>query len=258
MSTIKNNQATPSKSTSKVNSSKATAPKAKTQAPKESKPAEKKDGFNASKELDENKKPKDAKDSKETKDGKKPGEDKDTKKAEDGQDKDSLTQKLSELQKQLDEMKKNKPKEPENLGGCCGKSHGSKKTDDQDQKDDPDSELTKLAVALMQGGTGQQPQPGAKPGEPGAKPGEAGKAGGLKAVSSNPAQLKAELSQKYQQYKTQGVQLRKETEQLVESALNGATGSTPGNKPVDAKNTNPINKTNSNNNPQSRPLAKAS
>lgn len=252
MSTIKHNQASShSKSSSKSHTaSKSAAPKAKpNQQAKENKPAEKKDGFSASKELDENKKPKDAKESKETKDGQKPGDDKDTKKAEDGKDKDSLTQKLAELQKQLDEMKNKKPEEPENLGGCCGKSHGSKKTEDPNQKDDPDSELTKLAVAVMQGGTGQQP---------GAKPGEAGKPGELKAVSSSPAQLKTELSQKYQQYKTQGVQLRKETEQLVEAALAGATGSTPANKPGDPKATSPTNKPNSNNNTQPRPLAKAS
>lgn len=246
MSTIKHNTSSQKHSTSKVQSQHK-SPAAKTDKANENSKnhgkdhkAEKKDGFSASKELDETKKAKDAKDK---------GNDKETKKSEDGKDQDSLLKKISDLQQQLDDMKKKKPEEPENLGGCCGKSHGSKKTDDPNQKDDPDSELTKLAVAVLQGGKPQQ-TPGGKPGE--------GDKNGIKAVSGNPAQLKSELSQKYQQYKQQGVQLRPETERLVESALNGQ-----GSNSTTPTSTNPTN----NNRPgtqkpdtqnQTRPLSKAS
>ena len=109
--------------------------------------------------------------------------------------------------------------------------------------------MTRLAVAVLQGPNAAQQQ-SAKPGE---KPGDKG---GLKAITS-PAQAKAELSQKYQQYKTQGVQLRKETEQLVESALNSNGPTSTGTKPTDNKNNSTNNKANTNNN-QSRPMAKAS
>ncbi|MBX3168214.1 MAG: hypothetical protein KF760_12430 [Candidatus Eremiobacteraeota bacterium] len=253
MSTIKHNHRTSQANSSKKSSSisKSSTPKARSAEKgrgKEAKSAEKKDGFSASRELSENKK------SKDTKDSQKPGEEKDGKKAEEGKekDKDSLLQKLSDLQKQLDEMKNKKPEEqPENLGGCCGKSHGSKKTEDPNQKEDPDSELTRLAVAVLQGPNAPQQQPGAKPGD---KTGD--KTGGLKAITS-PAQAKAELSQKYQQYKTQGVPLRKETEQLVESALNSAAPTSTGTQPTDNKNNLPANKPNTNND-RARPLAKAS
>lgn len=239
MSTIKHNSRTSHTNSSKKPSQikKADTPKSQNGS-KETKQADKKDGFSASKELGENKK---------TKDSKKPGEEKDGQKTEEGKgkDKDSLLQKLSDLQSQLDEMKNKKaPEQPENLGGCCGKSHSSKKTEDPNQKEDPDSELTRLAVTVLQGPNApqQQPQVGSKPGD---------KAGALKAVTS-PAQAKAELSQKYQQYKTQGVQLRKETEQLVESALKsaGPTATTnPGQPKDDKKNLSPG---------QNRPIAKAS
>lgn len=253
MSTIKHKQGPSHSNSSKKSNitSKSAAPKAKgADHSKDAKPADKKDGFHASKELSDNKKPKDAKDSQ------KPGEDKDGQKTEEGKgkDKDSLVQKLADLQKQLDDMKnKKKPEEPENLGGCCGKSHGSKKTEDPNQKEDPDSELTRLAVTVLQGpNAAPQQQPGAKPGE--------GDKGGLKAITS-PAQAKAELSQKYQQYKTQGVQLRKETEQLVESALNSA-GPTAGTKATDTKPTdnknNPTNHRPNTDHNQNRPMAKAS
>ena len=241
MSTIKHNSRTSHTNSSKKSSNikKADAPKSQNGS-KEAKPADKKDGFSASKELGENKK---------SKDSQKPGDEKDGKKTEEGKgkDKDSLLQKLSDLQSQLDEMKNKKPPEqPENLGGCCGKSHSSKKTEDPNQKEDPDSELTRLAVMVLQGPKApqQQPQPGSKPGD---------KAGALKAVTS-PAQAKAELSQKYQQYKTQGVPLRKETEQLVESALNSA-----GSAPAANANANPPkdDKKNLSSN-QNRPMAKAS
>ncbi len=246
MSTIKHNNHGTSHAKKSNIASKSSTPKARhADHGKETKASEKKDGFHASKELGENKKPKDAKDSQ------KPGEEKDGKKTEEGKDKDSLLNKLSDLQKQLDEMKnKKKPEEPENLGGCCGKSHGSKKTEDPNQKEDPDSELTRLAVAVLQGPNAAQQQPAAKPGE------KNGDKGGLKAITS-PAQAKAELSQKYQQYKTQGVQLRKETEQLVESALNSAGPTSNGSKPTDNKTNPTTNKHNTNNN-QSHPLPKAS
>ena len=248
MSTIKHNSS--SHSSSKAHSSRKTeAPKANKGAEKpkdqgKDQKAEKKDGFSASKELDETKKAKDAKDK---------GNDKDAKKTEEGKDKgkdqDSLLKKISDLQQQLDDMKKKKPEEPENLGGCCGKSHGCKKTEDPNQKDDPDSELTKLAVAILQGGK-PQPAMGGKPGE--------GDKNGTKAISGNPAQMKSELSQKYQQYKQQGVQLRPETEQLVESALKGggSTSTNPTN-PTNDKN-NPTGNNKQTNNNQPRPLAKAS
>lgn len=254
MSTIKHNsrtsQANSSKKSSNIKSSAAKAKAPENKGSKEAKPGDKKDGFNASKELSENKKARD------TKDSQKPGEEKDGKKTEEGKekDKDSLLQKLSDLQKQLDEMKNKKPEEkPENLGGCCGKSQSSKKTEDPEKKEDPDSELTRLAVTVLQGPNAPQaPQPGAKPGE---KPGD--KPGGLKGITS-PAQARAELSQKYQQYKTQGVQLRKETEQLVESALNsaGPTATGPQTQTTDNKN-NPTARPTNTNNPN-RPLAKAS
>ncbi|MFN8606644.1 MAG: hypothetical protein U0931_03865 [Vulcanimicrobiota bacterium] len=243
MSTIKHTSSSHSQA-SKTHSSSKSSP-AKTNKSQETAKdhgkdhkAEKKDGFSASKELDEAKKTKESKDK---------GNDKDAKKAEDGKDQDSLLKKISDLQQQLDDMKKKKPEQPENLGGCCGKSHGSKKTEDPNQKDDPDSELTKLAVAILQGGKPQQAS--------GAKPGESDK-NGAKAISGNPAQLKSELSQKYQQYKQQGVQLRPETEQLVESALKGGTptSTTPTNNQANPNGAN--NKPT--NNQQSRPLAKAS
>jgi hypothetical protein len=261
MSTIKHNSSSHSHASNKAHSNhKTEAPQAnkgteqtkehgKEQAKEHGQDhkAEKKDAFSASKELDETKKAKDAKDKANDKDPKKAEEGKDQ-----GKDQDSLLKKISDLQQQLDDMKKNKkPDAPENLGGCCGHSHGSKKAEDPNQKDDPDSELTKLAVAILQGGKPQQAT-GGKPGED---------KNGTKAISGNPAQLKTELSQKYQQYKQQGVQLRPETEQLVESALNG--GSSTSTNPTDNK-TNPTNnKTNLTNNKQpnnnpARPLAKAS
>ncbi|MBS2038990.1 hypothetical protein JST97_28670 [bacterium] len=244
MSTIKHNSTSHSRTSSSNKShssqkSTATKPNKGTEPAKDhgkDQKAEKKDGFSASKELDEAKRAKDAKDK---------GQDKDPKKAEEGKDQDSLLKKISDLQQQLDDMKKKKPEQPENLGGCCGKSHGSKKTEDPNQKDDPDSELTKLAVAILQGG---KPQPAA-----GSKPGDGDK-NGPKAISGNPAQLKSELSQKYQQYKQQGVQLRPETEQLVESALKGGTGATTTNP---TNNPNPTNAKPTNQN-QSKALAKAS
>jgi len=208
----------------------------KPKAPQKSKDAqkpkgpEKKDGFNPSKELQDGTKVKEGKDKDKDKDVKKADENKD--------DKDSLLQKVSDLQKQLDEMKnKKEEKAPENQGGCCGKSSGAKKAE-EGEKQDPDSELTQLAVAVMAGGqnpaAGQQPgQPG-QPGKPGAKP-----VGGIPGLppgaAGNPAQLKGVLAQKYQQYKTQGVQLKKETEQLVQSALgagNPAAGQIPGQNPL--------------------------
>lgn len=244
MSTIKHNNRTSQSNSSKKSSQikKGSPSKPQTQS-KETRQADKKDGFQSSKELSENKK---------SKDSQKPGENKDEKKSGEGkeQDKDSLLQKLSDLQKQLDEMKNKKPEEqPENLGGCCGKSSSSKKTEDPTQKEDPDSELTRLAVAVLQGPNAPQAQQ-PTPGKPGDKP------AALKALS-NPAQARAELTQKYQQYKTQGVQLRKETEQLVESALSsGGTNPTIGNPNQDNK-TNRDPKTNFSSN-QNRPMPKAS
>ena len=160
-----------------------------------------------------------------------------------------MLQKLSDLQKQLDEMKNKKPEEqPENLGGCCGKSSSSKKTEDPAQKEDPDSELTRLAVVVLQGPNAQAQLP--TPGKPGDKP------GALKALD-NPAQARAELKQKYQQYKTQGVQLRKETKQLVESALSSGDANPTVGSPNQDNKTNRYPKTNFSFN-QNRPRTKAS
>lgn len=251
MSTIKKSSNSSSGSRSRsASKTSSTKPNNQTKGPeknREARQTEKKDGFKASQELKDSKKPEDAK---------KPGEEKDGKKSEEGKDKDALLQKLSDLQKQLDEMKNKKQEKPENLGGCCGGSKKAEKPEDA-QKQDPDSELTQLAVAVMQGGNNPQMMGQQQPGKPGQVQGINGLNGAKKGPNGlpqgNPAQLRQLLSQKYQQYKTQGVQLRKETEQLVEAALAGGQPM-PGQQPGMPN----LGNSGFQNNQQARPLAKAS
>lgn len=176
------------------------------------------------------KEPKDPKDPKAPKDPKDVNQD-DNKKLED---------KISDLEKQLADLKNQKPQEaPQNQGGCCGGKKGEEKPQEAKNAQAPgqnqtpqDAELQGLAaqVLMANGGNGQpgmpgQPQPG-MPGQPGL-PGQpqpqglpgVGPVGGQRPGAVNPQQARQVLAQKASQYAQQGFQPQPTTRVLVQSAL---------------------------------------
>lgn len=109
---------------------------------------------------------------------------------------DDLKKLLAEMKKQLEEEKKKKdePQKPQDLGGCCGKSHGSPQAGDKNQDGDPNSVLLQDVAAVK----------------------TAGKHGGGGARNK--------LSTDYDKFKQEGAQIRPEVEQQVQEALSGGGG----------------------------------
>lgn len=239
MATIKKNS--PSTSSHRTQKSQRTQKPNQTRQNQKPGQAKKPDGesFKASDELRENRHHGRHRDKKADEAGKNGKADEAGKNGE--QDK-RLEDKLSDLEKQLADLK-NQPKaeaqQPQNSGGCCGggekgggdkaeQSKGAKAADPTGQQNGPDGELQNLAAQVMQasGMLGGQPgapgMPGQFPGQPpagGQRPGVQGIQGARGPANPQAGQLKGTLAQKAQQYAKQGFQPQPATRVLVQGAL---------------------------------------